>query len=224
MSGKGSNQVEETSQQRALADYASQQWGDYKKRWLPLQQNLATQIQEMGKPDSSIRQQAEGRASTDTAARFGQAQGALEKTLANNVGLGSSRAKLAITGLGDDAAKSTGLGITAADQQVDDAYTQALGALAATGRGERQAVGNGLSQQAENSGRQAAADAQASLEDRQGNAQVAGQVVGFGLQRGMKGFGNPTPGGPAGGYVTPSNTGGNFGGSGMSGGYIMPQF
>jgi hypothetical protein len=176
----GNSEVEETPQQRALAEYASNQMFDYEKRWLPVQKNLIAQAEEMGKADSSVRNRAEGRAAADTSARFGAAEGALEKQLSNNGTFGSSRSKLAITGLGDDAAKSKGLGITMADQQVDDAYTQALGSLAATGRGERAAVGDSLAQQATTSARQATADAE---------AQVVGQLAGFGLQSGMGKFG-----------------------------------
>lgn len=187
--GKKSNQVQETAQQRALADYATAQYADYQKRWLPVQKNLASQIQEMGEAGSRVRDAAKGRSSTDTAAKFGQAQGVLEQKLANGVGLGSSRSKLAITGMGEDAAKSTGLGITLADQQVDDAYTEGLGALAATGRGERQAVGNALADQATSSARQAENDAEYALAARAGNAKIAGQAVGLGMQQGMRNFG-----------------------------------
>jgi hypothetical protein len=221
MSGK-KNEVKETSQQRALADYAAAQWADYKQRWLPVHENLAAQIQEMGKSDSSVRGRALGRASTDTAIKFDQAQGALEKAMANNVNLGSSRSKLAITGLADDKAKSSGLGATMASQQVDDAYTEALGALAATGRGERQAVGNSLARQAETSAQQAAADAEMALQNRAGNAQMVGEVAGLGLQQGMGRFGTSS-GGPPGGYLTATNVGGSTGDPGMSGGYILPK-
>ncbi len=219
--GKKGNQVEETPQQRALADYARQQYADYKQRWLPVQKNLASQIQEMGGEDSRVRKAAQGRATTDNAAKFGQAQGALEKGLANSGGLGSSRSKLAITGLGEDAAKSRGLGITLADQQIDDAYTEGLTALAATGRGERAAVGNSLAQQATSSARQAEADAEMALSQRAGNARVAGRAVGLGMQQGMGGIGGG--GGPSSGYLTADNPNG-YGGTGMSGGYAMPKF
>lgn len=189
---KGGSEVEETPQQVALAQYASDQMFDYEKRWLPVQKSLIEQAQEMGKADSSVRNRAEGRVAADTSARFGAAEGALEKTLSNNGTFGSSRSKLAITGLGDDAAKSKGLGITMADQQVDDAYTQALSALAATGRGERAAVGDSLSQQASTSARQATADAEAALTERAGQAQTVGQLAGFGLQSSMGKFGQNT--------------------------------
>jgi hypothetical protein len=135
----------------------------------------------------------------------------LQKTLANNGVMGSSRSKLAVSGLGDDAAKSKGLGITMADQQVDDAYTQALGALAATGRGERASVGDSLAQQATTSARQATADAQVSLAEREGNARTVGTLAGFGLQSGMSKFGQ--------GGVGSTN---DF--SGVNGGNAMNKF
>lgn len=208
---KGGSTVEETPQQVALAQYASDQMFDYEKRWLPVQKNLIAQAQDMGKADSAVRNRAEGRVAADSTAQFGAAEGALEKTLANNGVLGSSRSKLAITGLGDDAAKSKGLGITMADQQVDDAYTQALGALAATGRGERAAVGNALNDQASSSARQATADAEAALADRAGKAQMVGQLAGFGLQSGMSNFGKSGVG-----------TTNDF--SGVNGGNAMDKF
>lgn len=189
--GKKSNQVQETSQQRELADYARKQYDDYKKRWLPVQENLSKQIMEAGEANSSVRMRAQGRAANDTTAKFDQAETALEKTMASTVGLGSSRAKLGLTGLGDDKAKSLGLGVTLADQQVDDAYTEGLSALAAAGRGERAAVGDALARQASTSAQQAEADAEAALALRAGNAQMGGQVLGLGLQQGMSSFGKP---------------------------------
>jgi hypothetical protein len=162
--GKGPDKVEETPQERALSEYASAQLADYKKRWLPVQQNLASQIQQMGEADSFERRQAGGKAGTDTAIKFAGAQGALQKSLANSgVGVGSSRGKLAVAGMGDDEAKSRGLGAVIADQQIDDAYTRGLGSLVALGRGDKAQVGNSLAQQATQSARQASQDAQISL-------------------------------------------------------------
>jgi hypothetical protein len=71
------------------------------------------------------------------------------------------------------------------EQQVDDAYTQGLGALTALGRGERASVGSSLTQMARQSASQAANDASISLMNRQGDAAMAGQLVGFGVQQGM---------------------------------------
>jgi hypothetical protein len=187
MGGKSKGGVEETPQQRAMAEHGALLLQDYKKRWLPVQQRLAKTIQGIGEPDSAARALATGKASTDIAIQFARGRGALEKSLtATGAGPGSARFKLATAGMGEDIARSTGMGTMIAEQQIDDAYTQGLGALMALGRGERAQVGTGLAQQATQSARQAQADAEASLMNRMGNAQVAGQAVGLGLQQWMQ--------------------------------------
>ena len=179
---KGKNQVQETSQQRAMADFAMNQLKDYKQRWLPVQRKLAMQIQESGAPGSAAREEASGRASTDAAMRFAQAEGALEKTLVNRgANINSSRTKLAITGMGEDRARTAGTGGMIAEQQIDDAYTKGLMALTSIGRGERADVASGLSDQASQSARDAAASASASAQERAAVAGVAGQFAGAGL-------------------------------------------
>lgn len=187
MSKGGSGGIEETPQQRAMSEHGALLLQDYRKRWLPVQQRLATTIQASGEPDSAARKLAAGKASTDTAIKFSQAEGALEKALTNTgAAPGSSKFNLGVTGLGEDKAKATGLGAMIADQQIDDAYTQGLSALTQIGRGERAQVNSGLANQASQSSRQAAADAEAALMNRMGNAQVVGQVAGFGMQQWAK--------------------------------------
>ena len=193
--------VDETPQQRAMTEHAVQQWADWKQRWLPVQQNLSKQIQKMGKEGSVEREQATGRAAADVDTQFQRAQGALEKSLANSgAAVGSSKFNLGVTGLGEDKAKSRGLGITAADQSIDQAYIEGLQALTSIGRGERAQVSDSMGEMARSSSRQAMADAEAALSQRAANAQVIGQGVGFGVQQSMSrvtpdsGFGS-VPGG-----------------------------
>jgi hypothetical protein len=204
MGGK-SNEVQETSQQRAMAEYAINQWADWKQRWLPVQKHLTAQIQAMGKPGSAAREAAAGKVATDTTVQFGRAQGTVQKVLANSgARVGSGRFNAAVTGLGQDQATSKGLGLALSDQMVDDAYVQGLSAIAATGRGERAAVADSLGRQAQQSSRQAMADAEAAATERSGNAALIGQFAGYGLQRAMS---PGAPVGPAGsvpgGYVEP---------------------
>lgn len=184
---KGGDRVQETSQQKALAQFAAERFADYRKRWLPVQQRLAQQIEAMGAPDSAARRAAEGKANVDTQIAFGKAQGALEKSLTNSgAAPGSGRFNLADTGLAADAAKSKGLGMTVADQMIDDAYTQGLSALAATGQGQKASVDDSLARQARQSGAQAAADAEASLSAHAAQWGVGAQLAGAGLGAAMK--------------------------------------
>ena len=179
---KGGSEVKETAQQRAMTEFAVNQLQDYTKRWLPLQKRLAAQTMESGAAGSAARKSASGRANVDTQIAFGQAADTLEKKFA-----GSGRnVATGMMGLSDNAATSRGMGRVAADQSVDDAYTETLAALAATGRGERAAVGNALSRQASMSGQQAAMDAETALAKEGAVGQVVGQVAGYGLQAAMR--------------------------------------
>ena len=197
--GTKSGQVQETPAQRALAEHAVAQLQDYKQRWLPVQQKLARQIEEQGAPDSAARRLATGKSSTDTAIAFEKAGKGLEASLSNaGVGPGSSRANLALTGLDTSTAASKAAGELMSDQMLDDAYIQGLGSLAAIGRGERASVGQSLTAQAQQSSAQAQADASAALMERQGNAALAGQVAGFGLQQGLSRLPNMTASSPSG--------------------------
>lgn len=179
---KGGSEVKETTQQRAMTEFAVNQLQDYTKRWLPLQKRLAAQTMESGAAGSAARKSAAGRSNVDTQIAFAEAEGALEKRLAGtgrNVGA-------AMTGMSDNKATSRGMGQVAADQSVDDAYTETLAALAATGRGERAGVANSLSRQAAISGDQAAADAQAALAKETAIGETVGGLAGYGLQAAMR--------------------------------------
>lgn len=180
MSGK-KEEAKETPQQRAMVDLALNQVADYKKRWLPIQMNLAESVDKMGADDSFERRQAKGIASTETEAKFSRARDRLEGSLANRGVAGSSKAKLAIAGLGEDQAASTGMGISQAEQQIDDAYTSGLGTIMQLGQGQKSSAMQGVVRSAGLSGQRAAADAQASLQHRMGNAQLVGKVAGAGL-------------------------------------------
>lgn len=189
MSGKKEG-VPETPQQKALAEVAMKQLADYRQRWAPLQRQLASKITGAGAPDSRERRQSAGKAATDNAVQFGDVERQVTSATSAATGLGSSRTKLAIAGTGDDKATSRALGLAGADQAVDDAYMQGLGMLTAMGRGERAGAVQGMAEVAARSGRQATADAATSLRRRAGNAQLAGQVAGFGLAGGFDGVGD----------------------------------
>lgn len=191
MAGKGSGKVEETPAQRAMAEHANNLMQDYKQRWLPVQQNMIKVIQAQGAEGSAQRLAAAGKVNADTEARFGQAQGALEKGLSATGALpGSSKANLAIAEMGNDKAASKGLGMTVADQRVTDAYMSGLGQIMALGRGEKAQVTQGMGQQAAISGAQAANDANLALQSKMGYAQLGAQAVGMGIQQGLGGAPN----------------------------------
>lgn len=181
MSQKSDNEVKETPQQKAMVELAQKQVADYNNRWLPVQKNLAEGIAEMGKANSFERRQAQGMAANETEAKFSKGRRGLESKLASTGGLNSGRSKMAIVGMGEDQATSTGLGRTQADQQIDDAYTAGLGTVMQLGLGQKADAVQAMGNVADMSGRRAQADATASLENRMGNAELIGNTVGAGF-------------------------------------------
>lgn len=211
--------VQETAQQQALAQHAMNLMQDYRQRWEPLQMHLAGQIEAEGAPGSTAQKLAEGRSTADVQQAFAQSQGALQKAMSDTGAGGSSKAKLGAAEMGLDQAKSRGLGGMIADQQIQDAYTEGLGALMSLGQGKSATVGNSLAKQAAFSGSQAAADAQASLMQSEGRAQLAGQALGaagYGVMSSMA----PPVSGQYSSMATPdySGTNGGFGWKGGTGG------
>lgn len=213
--------VKETAQQKAMTELALNRLADYKKRWVPLQEKMLGKVMEMGEKGSAAREKASGKASTDNAVAFGDAQTQLQGVLSNSgANPGSSKAKLATAGLGDDQASSRGFGITASDQAIDDAYLQGLGSIAAMGKGQGASGVKGMQQIANQSGAQARQDADMSAAKRAGNAQLLGTVAGAGLAYGIGNMGGtPDPG-----------TGSVPGGSGVEGftgnnpsSYVAPE-
>jgi hypothetical protein len=175
-------EVKETAQQRAFAQLAVERYADYQKRWAPLQLKLAEDVKAAGRAGSADRIKAEGKASTDSAIRFGEAKAGVEGALASaGAAPGSGKFKMAVTGMGDDEATSRGLGMVASDAAVDDAYLQGLAQIAALGRGESASAVRGMGDIADMTGRQARSDAEMSASRRAGNVQLGSQLAGLGL-------------------------------------------
>lgn len=174
-------QQQETPAQRALAQVARQQLDDFRRRWQPAQQRLAQQITQAGSLGSFERRRATTMAKVDTTAAFGRSAEAIDATAAGAGEFGGSGHKLAIAGASADQATSSGLATVQTDQAVTDQTIQGLGAITALGRGERASAVNNMGRVAAISGQQAQADAAASLEQRMGDARLAGTVVGAGL-------------------------------------------
>ena len=98
--------------------------------------------------------------------------------------------------MGNDAATSAALNTVQADQNVDDATQAGLATVAALGRGEKATATNGLAAAADLTGRQAAADAEASLADRIATTGLVAQAAGAGAGLAANGVPMPTFGGP----------------------------
>lgn len=188
MSKKDKGTVQETEAERALAQNALQRLADYKQRWQPVQRRLAQDVREMGAEGSVERERMAGKAVSDTRGAFAQgAQAAEAAQRSAGVDPGSSKFKLGVTQQATDEARSTGMGIMAADQAIDDAYVRGLSSLMSIGRGTQAAATDNLSSLAGLQAGRAQDEATRSATNRAGNYQLAGQAAGIAIGAGMPG-------------------------------------
>jgi hypothetical protein len=194
--------VEESPQEAAMREHAVNLMQDYKLRWLPVQQKLIGDIKAEGAEGSVARKMAAGKASTDAAIAAEQTQGAVEKSLTNmGAGPASSRFKLGLGDIEENAAHGSAMGGLIADEQITDAYTRGLGAITALGRGEREQVGTGMEKQAAMGAQQAQETAQVQSQQAAGVAGLLGSAAGYGLQQGIGALMKPSTA-PTGGTGT----------------------
>jgi len=173
-------QVKETAAQKSLALVTKQRLADFRQRWMPVQQKAAADIVKAGEANSFERRRAETMSGVDNAVQFDRAKTQLESGMEAAGAAGSSKQKLAITGMGSDQATSAGLGEVAADQAVTDQSIQGLNAVTAMGRGEQATAASGMVDAASSSAQRAQSDAETSLRSKIGDATLGGQIVGMG--------------------------------------------
>lgn len=192
--GKSKDRQQETERERALADVARQQLADFTDRWKPQQQRLARTVVEAGQPGSWQRRRGEAMTKADTSVAFAGAREQLNTGTAASGQTGTAAHKLALTGMDNDQATSSGLAAVAADQAADDTMISGLNAVTALGRGEKATAIDGMATSAAIGARQAQADAERSLNNRTGNARLVGQLAGVGAGLYMGGPAAADPG------------------------------
>jgi len=186
MAGKNSGKVEETEQERALAEVATQRLNDYKTRWMPLITRVGELTREAYEPDSFERESLKGKAVGATRMAFGEAGEKTDAAMANaGIRSSSAKAKLGTAEAGDVEATSAGIGMAKADQAIDEAYVQGLSKIMALGRGQATSAIRGMGDAAGDAAQQAQLDAARTQRRRMGNAQLGGQLAGMALTAGM---------------------------------------
>lgn len=173
--------VKESEQERALTEIAGQQLQDYQARWEPLQMAAAGKIEEMGKANSWERQMAKGQVAAENRANFSATADKVDAAQTNSgAGIGSGRFMANESGVADDQARSTGMGIQKADTAIDRAYTQGLSNLMSIGRGEKASANDSFAQLAQSGAQEAQGNAMDSAQRRSDAMATAGMALGAG--------------------------------------------
>lgn len=174
--------LEETPQEKMLAQIAVEENQRYKETWLPLQQKAIQMTEKMNAPDSFERERARGRAA-GVGTEIDMAAADVGKQDQNRgVDAGSSNFVMRQGALSDERAKSVGIATANAEDAIDDAYVQGIASLVRTGRNKGDVAIDSMGRSAATEAANAASGAAAGAARRAGNMQLAGTVIGAGAQ------------------------------------------
>jgi hypothetical protein len=184
MGGGGSNEVKETSLQRAQADIADEQWSTYQndlKQYEDLFMEKVDDLNSEGEFDKLA-----GTAALGTAKTFGEARAGLADSMAaSGADPTSGRYQEAMEGLATDQALSQTDTANRAQSSQQDKYVAGLKDVVSIGAGQKAESLAGIGDVATTSLRKATSDAQSSYQSQQATAGLVGTLAGAATSYGL---------------------------------------
>lgn len=175
--GGGSNEIKETSQQKAQAEIAMKQWRLYSNKLKPMENIFMGKVDKLNDEDKY--QNLAGVTNLGYQKQFGDVRHqAANQLTAAGIDPGSGKFQEAMNDISGEQA----IGQTDATNRVQssqaDKYVAGLQDVVALGAGQKADALQGYNSLAENSLRKAGMDAQAAYMRRQGNASLVGAGMG----------------------------------------------
>lgn len=194
MSKGGGNDIEDTPEQRYLAQVAAEKWNFAQDKLAPLENKYMATVDDMD---------SEGRMSY-IRGRTMQAQTQAQSEAQETLGLGMSKAGINPNsgrfqgeqhGLAMELAEKGGENLGRAQFEQDNQKVMGMQNITAIGQGQSGRAQAGLSRMAQESSADAINDAQQAFNRRSANLQLVGTVAGAGTRYGMQGTGKTDTGG-----------------------------
>jgi len=176
--GGGSNEVKETSQEKALAEISMQQWGEYQDRFRPFEDEWISDIEKTPEDRAKI----SGQVAAAVGNKFDANQaGIIKSSVGRGAAPGSGAFKAA---MGQNALQRGAVaskGIAAATQAVDDQTYTGLQQAISMGRGEAAEATRDMTTLARDAANSAIGDARNSSEAKSSMVSSAMSAAGMGL-------------------------------------------
>ena len=184
----GDNKIEDTEEQKALADIAAERWESYQGDFVDAENKYIEEMQSYDK-DSRV-ESLEGSAAAGTTAAFNQAR---DNTAGNMIQAGinpnSGVFKAAIRDNHVDAATSQTDNVVQTGQAVQDQKVQGMKNIVAIGNGQAAQTLAGMGNIATASANEAASQAQTDAYEDRSNSGAAGFAIGAGAKAAL-GYGD----------------------------------
>ncbi|TGZ32577.1 hypothetical protein EQ875_03858 [Photobacterium damselae subsp. damselae] len=191
MGGGGSNEIKETSAQKAAAEVASKQWDIYSNELKGFEDTFIQRVDSY----NSAQNMANTKQDSDLAyaSMFSDTRKAAQGQLAS-AGADPSSAKYQETmaGISSDQGVQQADTINRAQAAEQDKHMAGLQDITAIGMGQKSGALSGMDSVADNSIRKAQADAQDAFNRRAANQQLVGSVAGAGASYGLRNVGQTT--------------------------------
>jgi len=180
MSG-GPDKPKPTAKEKALAERAAQDWNRYQQLFKPVENALISDIRATEDKGDLVR----GMAATNVGLK---STNVLDQLSGGIQGQGGHGLK-ALTGMAATQGRAKGLGVAGAQQALETRELQGLVNMAGVGRNLGAMSMQSLGQAASNAARREIQDAQFKNRIDAGYGQMVGDVVGYGIGKGMFGGG-----------------------------------
>ena len=177
--GGGDTEIEETEDQRALAEIMNEKFAFYRQNYGPVEQQYFDSIERLD--DQGISDSMAGVANTAAASEIYDALGSGRKSMAaSGYDPSSGRSKSMVNEGLNEGAKIASGNVSRARQGTRDNYLTGLGNVVAMGAGKEADALQSMNEVAANSGMRAQDEATSKYNDQAANKYVAGQAVGAG--------------------------------------------
>lgn len=191
--GGGDTDVEDTPEQRHMAQVAAEKWNYAQERLAPLEGEYMQDVGKMTAP--SKMGYIEGQASQGQMQATGDMMEQANSQLAQGgIDPSSGRAQSTNTGLTLDAAEAGGETMGRAQFEQENQQVQGLQNIVAMGQGESGQAQAGMSSVASQASADARNEAMQNFNRRNANLQLLGNVAGAGARYGMQGSGGGNSG------------------------------
>jgi hypothetical protein len=191
--GGGDNTIEDTPEQRHLAQVAAEKWNFAQQELAPLEDEYMRQVGGMTDPDrmSYLRgrtMQSQQQAASD------MREEAAGKLAEGNIDPSSGRYQSTMTGLDLDSAEAGGETMGRAQFEQENQQIQGLQNVVAIGQGQSGQAQQGLANMADVAAADVRNESANRFNRRSANLQLLGQVAGAGTRYGLDEIGADSPG------------------------------
>ena len=191
MGGGGSNEVKETSLQRAQADIADEQWSTYQNDLKQYEDLFMDKVDSLN--DESNYTKVAGDAATQTSGAFGQArQKTADNLAASGIDPTSGKYQASMKDITNKQVGSQIDTVSRAQNTQADKYTSGLSDVVSIGSGEKADALSGYSSLASSSAAKAASDAESAFNSHSALTNGLGTAAGLYAAYGSKSGGSNT--------------------------------